>query len=330
MRRRILAAVGALLVLLLAAVPAQAASPTVDPNEFDSLPWNVDDRVPFTGYGDVGGYYELYPDYDNHRLYLAVSVCDLQVADRTKKADISLDLRLSSPKFNDKKFTFVNGASAAKQSYSGFASGCRMEMEIDRLSHSVDGNAYLGIAMDTSLCGPLTVRLDYSCGGRSVCIFENAGFDYTLPEKTDAVGSGRAGRTKTTKHTTTKKKKVTTTKFNYTGTVPHTTKGARKSSAQTVTKFAYSGNTGSGVEEQGMQVENGTTAVRTDGAYTAAVTPIHRSTIANVLIYLAVALATAAVIAIVAGIVKAHRAKQEAEREKQRRLEQQEIEEYDE
>ena len=333
MGRRFLAAVGALLVLLLAAVPAYAASPTVDPSEFDSVPWSVDNRLPFTGDGDVGGDYQIYPDYDNHRLYIAVSVYDPQVAAHTKKADISLDLRLSSPKFNNKKFTFVNGAATAEQSCSGFGTGCRMDMEIDRLQWSVEGSAYLCVALDKSLCGPLTARLDYSCGGRSICVFENAVFDYTLPEKTDATRSGRAGHAKTTKHTTTKKKKATTTKFHYTGTVPSATKSATRRSAQTATKFTYSGSASGRAtdEEQALPVaESGSAAVVTDGAYTAAVAPTHRSTAANILIYLAVALATAAIIAIVAGIVKSRRAKQEAEREKQRRLEEQEIEEYDE
>ena len=62
----------------------------------------------------------------------------------------------------------------------------------------------------------------------------------------------------------------------------------------------------------------------------AAVTPTHRSTVANILIYLAIALATAAVIALVAGIIKSRKAKGEEAREKHRRQEEQKIEEYDE
>ena len=62
----------------------------------------------------------------------------------------------------------------------------------------------------------------------------------------------------------------------------------------------------------------------------AAVTPTHRSTVANILIYLAIALATVAVIALVGGIIKSRKAKQEEAREKQRQEEEQEIEDYDE
>ena len=62
----------------------------------------------------------------------------------------------------------------------------------------------------------------------------------------------------------------------------------------------------------------------------AAVTPTHRSTVANILIYLAIALATAAVITLVAGIIKSRKAKGEEAREKHRRQEEQKIEEYDE
>ena len=129
---------------------------------------------------------------------------------------------------------------------------------------------------------------------------------------------------------TTKKKKETTTKFTYNGTVPHTAKSARKSSAQTVTKFAYTGGTSTGDTEEEPEVQSSGTAVLADGTYTAAVTPTHRSTVANILIYLAIALATAAVIALVAGIIKSRKAKQEEAREKQRQEEEQEIEDYDE
>ena len=65
-------------------------------------------------------------------------------------------------------------------------------------------------------------------------------------------------------------------------------------------------------------------------AFVAAVTPTHRATVANILIYLAIALATAAVIALVGGIIKCRKAKGEEAREKQRQEEEQEIEDYDE
>ena len=58
-------------------------------------------------------------------------------------------------------------------------------------------------------------------------------------------------------------------------------------------------------------------------------TPTHRSTGANILIYLAVALATAAVIALVGWIIKSRKAKGEETREKQRQEEEQKIEDYD-
>lgn len=58
--------------------------------------------------------------------------------------------------------------------------------------------------------------------------------------------------------------------------------------------------------------------------------PTHRSTGANILIYLAVALATAAVIALVGGIIKSRTAKGEETKEKQRQEEEQKIEDYDE
>ena len=61
----------------------------------------------------------------------------------------------------------------------------------------------------------------------------------------------------------------------------------------------------------------------------AAVTPTHRSTVANILIYLAIVLATATVIAWVAGVIKSRKAKQEEVREKQRQEEEHEIEDYD-
>ena len=112
--------------------------------------------------------------------------------------------------------------------------------------------------------------------------------------------------------------------------MPKTTKSVRKSSAQTGSKFAYTGGISTGDTEEELPVQTGGTAVRTDGTYTAAVTPMHRSTVANILIYLAIALATAAVIALVAGIIKSRKAEQEEAREKQRQEEEQEIEDYDE
>lgn len=57
--------------------------------------------------------------------------------------------------------------------------------------------------------------------------------------------------------------------------------------------------------------------------------PTHRSTVANILIYLAFALATAAVIALVGGSIKSRKAKGEEAREKQRQEEEQKIEDYD-
>ena len=62
----------------------------------------------------------------------------------------------------------------------------------------------------------------------------------------------------------------------------------------------------------------------------AAVTPTHHSTVANILIYLAIALATATVIALVAGIIKSRKDKGEEAQEKQRQEEEQKIEDYDE
>lgn len=176
----------------------------------------------------------------------------------------------------------------------------------------------------------MTVRLDYNCGERGICLLKHAAFDYTLPEKEIKSRNARVGTKQSTRKTTTKKKKETTTKFTYNGTVPHTAKSARKSSAQTGSKFAYTGGASTGDTEEELPVQTGGTAVLTDDTYTAAVTPTHRSTVANILIYLAIALATAAVIALVAGIIKSRKAKQEEAREKQRQEEEQEIEDYDE
>lgn len=56
---------------------------------------------------------------------------------------------------------------------------------------------------------------------------------------------------------------------------------------------------------------------------------MHRSAVANVLIYLAIALAKAAVIALVGGIIKSRKVKGEETKEKQRQEEEQKIEDYD-
>lgn len=309
MGRRILAVLVALLALLWAAVPAYASSPAVDSAYLTREPWQ---NVPVTEFRADGamGYYQIYADTDNHCLYFAVSMQDQQVEPGANTAAVALNLQVSSAKFSTRKFTFTTGADKALQSY--------------------DGNAYFAIALDKSLCGPLTVRLDYNCGERGICLLKHAAFDYTLPEKATASRNVRAGTNQSTRQTTTKKKKETTTKFTYTGTVPHTAKSARKSSAQTVRKFAYTGGTNTGDTEEELPVQTGGTAVLTDGTYTAAVTPTHRSTGANILIYLAIALATAAVIALAAGIIKSRKAKREEAQEKQRQEEEQEIEDYDE
>lgn len=332
MGRRILAVLAALLALLWAAVPAYAASPAVDSAYLTREPWQ---NVPVTEFRADGamGYYQIYADTDNHCLYFAVSMQDQQVEPGANTAAVALNLQVSSAKFSTRKFTFTTGADKALQSYSGIASACNMQVEILENSGGdgiADGNAYFAIALDKSLCGPLTVRLDYNCGERGICLLEHAAFDYTLPEKATKSRNARAGTKRSTRQTTTKKKKETTTKFTYTGTVPHTAKSARKSSAQTVRKFAYTGGTSTGDTEEELPVQTGGTAVLTDDTYTAAVTPTHRSTVANILIYLAIALATAAVIALVAGIIKSRKAKQEETKEKQRQEEEQEIEDYDE
>ena len=324
MGRRILAVLVALLALLWAAVPAYASSPAVDSAYLTREPWQ---NVPVTEFRADGamGYYQIYADTDNHCLYFAVSMQDQQVEPGANTAAVALNLQVSSAKFSTRKFTFTTGADKALQSYDGIASGCNMQVEILENSGGygiADGNAYFAIALDKSLCGPLTVR--------GICLLKHAAFDYTLPEKATASRNVRAGTNQSTRQTTTKKKKETTTKFTYTGTVPHTAKSARKSSAQTVRKFAYTGGTNTGDTEEELPVQTGGTAVLTDGTYTAAVTPTHRSTGANILIYLAIALATAAVIALAAGIIKSRKAKREEAQEKQRQEEEQEIEDYDE
>lgn len=208
MGRRILAVLAALLALLWAAVPAYAASPAVDSVYLTREPWQ---NVPVTEFRADGamGYYQIYADTDNHCLYFAVSMQDQQVEPGANTAAVALNLQVSSAKFSTRKFTFTTGADKALQSY--------------------DGIAYFAIALDKSLCGPLTVRLDYNCGERGICLLKHAAFDYTLPEKTTKSRNARAGTKQSTRQTTTKKKKETTTKFTYTGTVPHTAKSARKS-----------------------------------------------------------------------------------------------------
>lgn len=332
MGRRILAVLAALLALLWAAVPAYAASPAVDSAYLTREPWQNVSITEFRADGAMG-YYQIYADTDNHCLYFAVSMQDQQVEPGANTAAVALNLQVSSAKFSTRKFTFTTGANKALQSYNGIASSCNMQVEILENSGGygiADGNAYFAIALDKSLCGPLTVRMDYNCGERGICLLKHAAFDYTLPEKATASRNARVGTKQSTRQTTTKKKKETTTKFTYNGTVPHTAKSARKSSAQTGREFAYTGGASTGDTEEELPVQTGGTAVLTDGTYTAAVAPMHRSAVANVLIYLAIALATAAVIALVAGIIKSRKAKQEEAREKQRQEEEQEIEDYDE
>ena len=127
------------------------------------------------------GYYQIYADTDNHCLYFAVSMQDQQVEPGANTAAVALNLQVSSAKFSTRKFTFTTGADKALQSYDGIASGCNMQVEILENSGGygiADGNAYFAIALDKSLCGPLTVRLDYNCGERGICLLEHAAFDY--------------------------------------------------------------------------------------------------------------------------------------------------------
>lgn len=213
MGRRILAVLAAILALLWAAVPAYAASPSVDSAYLTREPWQ---NVPVTEFRADGamGYYQIYADTDNHCLYFAVSMQDQQVEPGANTAAVALNLQVSSAKFSTKKFTFTTGANKALQSYDGIASGCNMQVEILENSGGygiADGNAYFAIALDKSLCGPLTVRLDYNCGERGICLLKHAAFDYTLPEKTTASRNARARTKQSTRQTTTKKKKETTT-----------------------------------------------------------------------------------------------------------------------
>lgn len=161
MGRRILAVLAALLVLLWAAVPAYAASPAVDRAYLTREPWQ---NVPVTEFRADGamGYYQIYADTDNHCLYFAVSMQDQQVEPGANTAAVALNLQVSSAKFSTKKFTFTTGADKALQSYDGISSSCNMQVEILENSGGygiADGNAYFAIALDKSLCGPLTVRL---------------------------------------------------------------------------------------------------------------------------------------------------------------------------
>lgn len=163
MGRRILAVLVALLALLWAAVPAYASSPAVDSAYLTREPWQ---NVPVTEFRADGamGYYQIYADTDNHCLYFAVSMQDQQVEPGANTAAVALNLQVSSAKFSTRKFTFTTGADKALQSYDGIASGCNMQVEILENSGGygiADGNAYFAIALDKSLCGPLTVRLDY-------------------------------------------------------------------------------------------------------------------------------------------------------------------------
>lgn len=193
MGRRILAVLAALLALLWAAVPAYAASPAVDSAYLTREPWQ---NVPVTEFRADGamGYYQIYADTDNHCLYFAVSMQDQQVEPGANTAAVALNLQVSSAKFSTRKFTFTTGANKALQSYDGIASSCNMQVEILENSGGygiADGNAYFAIALDKSLCGPLTVRLDYNCGERGICLLKHAAFDYTLPEKTTASRNAR-------------------------------------------------------------------------------------------------------------------------------------------
>jgi len=85
MGRRILAVLAALLALLWAAVPAYAASPTVDSAYLTREPWQ---NVPVTEFRADGamGYYQIYADTDNHCLYFAVSMQDQRVEPGAKVA----------------------------------------------------------------------------------------------------------------------------------------------------------------------------------------------------------------------------------------------------
>ena len=196
MGRRILAVLAALLALLWAAVPAYAASPAVDRAYLTREPWQ---NVPVTEFRADGamGYYQIYADTDNHCLYFAVSMQDQQVEPGANTAAVALNLQVSSAKFSTKKFTFTTGADKAQQSYSGIASACNMQVEILENSGGygiADGNAYFAIALDKSLCGPLTVRLDYNCGERGICLLKHAAFDYTCRKRRPKVAMRAPGQ----------------------------------------------------------------------------------------------------------------------------------------
>lgn len=331
--RRFWAAFALLFVLLATAVPAYGATPAVDRTRLNNDEfWRTVPGQEVETESGVSCYYRIYTDYDNHCLYIAVSLFDTQVEPYTKNGNLALELQLASPKFSDKDFTFVRNADTAQQDYGGFASACDMGIGIsNRIGNywTADGNAYCAVALDKNLCGPLTVRLNYSCGNRGVLLFENLQLDYTLPEPSTAQ---RSTKSKTRQHSAkpTRKAKETTTKFKYTGTVPQSTKGRVKPNASKATKYRYNAGGAGYAEEQKAQEQAAHRVVVTDGKYVAGVVPTHRSTMADRMIDLAVALATAAGIAIVVGILQCRKAKQKAEKEKQKRLEEQEIQEYDE
>ncbi len=214
MGRRILAVMGALLVLFLAVVPAHAATPTVDSAYLSSDPWKQENFT-FFEVGGVAGNYQIYADTDNHCLYFAVNLYDNLVAPGAGADSVALNLQVSSTKFTTKKFTFVNYADSAAQTYAGFGSGCSMCIGIMANGGSywtADGKAYFAIALDKSLCGPLTVRLDYSCGDRGVCILNGTAFDFTLPEKSTTSRSTKAAASRQSRQVTTAKSKATTKK----------------------------------------------------------------------------------------------------------------------
>ena len=289
MMRRILAAVTAILAFLLAESPAYGATPTIDSAYLSRGPWTAFEATAFDTDG-AAGTYQIFADTDKHCLYIAVSMQDQQVAAGGSDSAIALHLQLSSPKFTTKSFTFSNGAAGAAESYIGFADACNIHMKISANSggsHTADGTAYLAVALDEKLCGPLTARLDYSCGDRGVCLFTGAAFDYTVPEKATSARSSRTATTQKAKSTRSKAKE-TTTKFAYTGTVPHTTKSSKKAGTQTATKFAYSGGAAAAKEnEEAQQVQSGDIAVQTDDTYAAGIIPTHRSATADILIYIA-------------------------------------------
>ena len=215
MGRRILAVLAALFGAFVGSGAGLCSFATVDSAYLTREPWQ---NVPVTEFRADGamGYYQIYADTDNHCLYFAVSMQDQQVEPGANTAAVALNLQVSSAKFSTRKFTFTTGANKALQSYDGIASACNMQVEILENSGGygiADGNAYFAIALDKSLCGSLTVRLDYNCGERGICLLKHAAFDYTLPEKTTKSRNARSGTKQSTRQTTTKKKKETTTNY---------------------------------------------------------------------------------------------------------------------